>query len=636
MSLSTESVSTITLQPGTEAPRKLRSAIQSGDHDTVQRLMLKHFRKPRRWLEKQCRKTPFLCMWSVDDSDLNGRERELAFAVEQLQCNAKTRRKQSAVREHDFRARLSSLTTAWLEDGNGTYGQWELIAIGELLLCHGQRIPSRIFTSIVSVLAKQVLACQQSLQQTSLPMLSAMLNSEAGLLLCHLLQPLRLNEVTVDDFTRTIQTGWDEVVDEEGVLHASVLNSGPAWLSTMVRCQLWSAAFGQTLLDTAQHKQWTRCVRRSIAMLTADGQFLPETSVSQTATDRTLRVMEAAAGLSRLSTSGRYHQLLKDCNRWQKAKRPIPLPSSVMPEKPPKKSRIPSWQSDESCVAIMRTSRKPFADLLTASWQDAGLNLALSVAGAPFLKGNWKWNAVVDGTALDAPSSWRASCWYLDPDVALVELTGATDSEITVLRHIVLSMTHQFAIVTDTLTTGNPNSELELTTSLETVTTVSSAGDAITPELLLTPCKRRQVRVIPAWLEDDRIRGSNGTFTCEDGICRMSATGKGGLVAPMVFDWNDKRGNALADWNRVTVCESGHVVTADQAGAFRVRAGKLQLMIYRSMKRPDFPRSILGMHTSDETIYARVVSGDPPRSIVEIESAKQVEEQRSVVDDNSG
>jgi hypothetical protein len=626
--VNTETEAAFRITPGRKAAKAVRQAVRSGDTDSLQQLFLKHLRKPGRKLPVTSA-VDLLSFWSVDDADLNGRERELAVAIEQMPQRPRAGVKRRAVRQREFREHLKALVAAWLNDRPDDCGPWESIAVAELLIRHGGTLPSEMFCEVLSTLARQLPELARvSPEDGSHELLDRLLQAEAGLLLSYLLEPFKLQH-SVKEFAHGVQAAWNHAVDDKGMWQASVFDTAPAWLSSFTRCHIWCHAFDSSWQGAKQRTQWTRCIRRTIGQLTARGTYLSESSATPASGERTLDVLKASIRFSTLSPSGKFGQLLKQVVRIRHSSRPLPRAFSVMPKKPARKSQLPAWQSDDTDSAVIRTSTQPFADIATAWWHDSQVNVAIAAAGIPAFRGQWTWNCSVGGKPVAAPESWRASCWYRDPEVVILELTGFADESVKVIRHIVVSMPSQFAVLTDSVTTQSADQSVTLESTLPTVRDTTISTDPITPELMLSPDKRRQVRAIPAWMEDDRVRGSHGTFTHTDDHLHMAASGQGGIVVPLVLDWNEKRANAVADWNRLTICEGGRVVQPHEAGAYRVRAGRLQLVIYRSLMIPEIPRSVLGMHTGEESIYAQVVSGDPPKCLVEVESPAKANSEKS-------
>ena len=98
----------------------------------------------------------------------------------------------------------------------------------------------------------------------------------------------------------------------------------------------------------------------------------------------------------------------------------------------------------------------------------------------------------------------------------------------------------------------------------------------------------------------------DGRCEKQDGHLIAVAEGVGGVTAPLVLDWHPERQAQDADWNRLTVTESRVVSPSQVAAGFRIRLGKHQLLIYRSLQPAEAPRAVLGQHTTDETVYGRV------------------------------
>ena len=89
---------------------------------------------------------------------------------------------------------------------------------------------------------------------------------------------------------------------------------------------------------------------------------------------------------------------------------------------------------------------------------------------------------------------------------------------------------------------------------------------------------------------------------------------------PLVFDWHPDRAIYDADWSQLTVTEDRRVATSQEASGFRVRVGKLQLLLYRSLREGDDMRAVLGLHTSNETVYGRVRRNGDIAPLVLVES----------------
>ena len=109
-------------------------------------------------------------------------------------------------------------------------------------------------------------------------------------------------------------------------------------------------------------------------------------------------------------------------------------------------------------------------------------------------------------------------------------------------------------------------------------------------------------------------------FLEQSGQLTLTQTGTGrALFAPLIFDWHPGRRNAVAEWRSLTVTECGNAVGADRAAAHRLRLGKHQLLIYRSLALTDEPRAVLGHHTRFETVIGTFDARGNVRPIMLVE-----------------
>jgi hypothetical protein len=95
------------------------------------------------------------------------------------------------------------------------------------------------------------------------------------------------------------------------------------------------------------------------------------------------------------------------------------------------------------------------------------------------------------------------------------------------------------------------------------------------------------------------------------------------VTMPLALDWHPDRSVAPADWCRLTVTEARRIVGPGEASGFRLRVGRRQVLLYRSLVAPGTSRAVLGLHTWHETVFSRV---DPKKcglqSLVEVETTR--------------
>jgi hypothetical protein len=211
----------------------------------------------------------------------------------------------------------------------------------------------------------------------------------------------------------------------------------------------------------------------------------------------------------------------------------------------------------------------------------------------------------VNGERIGPIEGWTCSCWFCDDEAAFVELEADPSESVHVVRHVMLSMQDRMAVVCESVTTPFADNEVRLKNCLPLAANPLAVTNSITREIALhSDCV--STRVVPGWLEDDKVHHATGVCEKVDNILVSEAEGQGGAVAPLVLDWHPERQALDADWNRLTVTEGRTVLSAQQAAGFRVRIGKLQMLIYRSLRAGDLPRAVLGLHTMNETVYGRI------------------------------
>ena len=200
-----------------------------------------------------------------------------------------------------------------------------------------------------------------------------------------------------------------------------------------------------------------------------------------------------------------------------------------------------------------------------------------------------------------------------------MELEAEDATVVKQVRQVLLAPHDRFAMLTDTVTSINPEHKVQLVTSVPLVQGATRVTDRVTRELTLC-VGPRTVRTFPLWVDDDRVVHTLGSYREHDGQLELSGIGKGGVTLPLALDWHPKRADAPADWARLTVTESRRTVGAHEASGFRVRIGDHQVLVYRSLVAPTISRAVLGLHTWDETVYGRVPSkGGLLEPLVEVE-----------------
>jgi hypothetical protein len=242
---------------------------------------------------------------------------------------------------------------------------------------------------------------------------------------------------------------------------------------------------------------------------------------------------------------------------------------------------------------------------MAIDWDQPTQGLHLSALGRQVLGGGWKHRFTVDGKACESAGDWVCTCWFSDNEVAFAELESGSVDGVRHVRHVMLAFKELFAVLTDTVTAPGAGAQIDFESRLSLVDGFEVETNSITRELILQDdCV--SVRAVPAWLDDDRIQNTSGSCERAGSELVMRAHNTGGIMLPLVIDWHPGRRAADADWSRLTVTETRRPVAAQQAAGYRVRIGLLQVLLYRSLRRGETLRAVLGYHTANETVYSRI------------------------------
>ncbi len=649
---------------GRKADPALREAIAADDPVAFQEAFLKAIARPGKRLRKRLGKSPLLATWSVDVVDLSGRERELAASLDDL--SSRPTKQSGRTKKHRGKKRRPTRTPLkydevianWLVEIGPAPGPWETIAIAEILLREGQTLSPENFTQTLAVLAGAALrdssgglfdtptatdendAIRQMIQDGESPWICSVL-----------LSPLGGVQTLAKSATESLRKVLLECTDADGLVHGSLLGRLHEWLAPVTRCTIWSEVFHAPLWDNASAERLTLVTERAALLVFPKLQhqvFDAPHRLAPSLAD----IMELLIPASGSAQEKRLTRLVKasrrqvgEVTRPKKLKKSVAgdnhgvvepatvksaeIESSASVRKRKKEAnrrpveKLPnpevSWQSDPSCVAILRSASGPDADTLTLEWHSSSPQVMIAAAGVPILAGNWKWSVQLDDEVLPTPTEWKCSCWFLDPETVFVELEAEGAADVKQVRQLLLAPCDRFAMMTDSVTSSDPERKVQLVTSMPLVDGAVCATCDVTRELTLS-VGPRTVRTFPLWLEDDRIQHTLGSYREHDGQLELAGVGKGGVTMPLALDWHPKHIDQPADWTQLSVTESRRTVGAHEASGFRIRIGGHQVLVYRSLMAPTISRAVLGLHTWDESVYGRVpLKGGLLQPLVEVE-----------------
>jgi hypothetical protein len=264
-----------------------------------------------------------------------------------------------------------------------------------------------------------------------------------------------------------------------------------------------------------------------------------------------------------------------------------------------------SFYSDATGQALLFAGAGSNADRVGIAYHGLSVECHLWARGRALLAGEFQSELIVDGTAVETLGDWKSTCWSSDDDGDYLEMQLVCSDEVRIDRQFLLSRRGHFALFADAVVTSAP-ARIEYRLSLPVAGGASMRTHRETRE-----CAVGAARVFPVGLPQDRVLSSPGNCFENSGRLHLTQVAKGhGLYLPVVFDWHPRRRRASADWRSLTVTEHRRVVSPDSAAGHRLRVGKEQLLIYRSLADTREARAVLGQHTRYETVIGSIDAGE--------------------------
>lgn len=398
--------------------------------------------------------------------------------------------------------------------------------------------------------------------------------------------------------------------DTDGSPHARLLERLPLWLAPLCRAAHAGQLLGRPWWDKPTRLRFADLVVRSAALCRpaglalSNGESFGPVRLLRTAAcvagrktrrcvSRMLSVLDDPTPLRTLATSHRKrvldpqhdsHALRRTLRRGMTSRRRV------------------SYQSDWGGVACLRANWAPAADACLLTWGEGRMRIELSACGRPVLGGEWRGETALHGRTVRA-GAWECVCWFSDGDCDYVELQAAGEMELSLVRRVLLSRTGHFLYLVESARAGGAGA-LNHTLRLPLAAGTTVRADALSREWEVR-AGRLPVRVFPLGLEQEAVRHAAGRMeVTEDALTLTQQSAGPGTICPLLFDWSPSRNSASAEWRRLTVVEEGRVAAPWIAAAFGLRLGKRHWVAYHSL-HPGLPRTVLGLHTPDETVFGR-------------------------------
>lgn len=380
--------------------------------------------------------------------------------------------------------------------------------------------------------------------------------------------------------------------DTDGMPNAKLLTRISIWLAPLVRATEWARSADETLWDKSSAERFGLLLERAAAICRPAGQLALSNGRS-CGVAGLLSDASRLAGWKKKSPPSRYVAAVGNGeSKGMKSHRP----SGSGDDRP-------ATQSDWARFAFLRNNWSATPDTLVVAHHCDKPLLDLTTLGRPLLSGHWDLEITIDGNPVALKEDWECTCWFSDDDADFLELHMDLESGVKIERQVLLSREGHFALLTDVVS-GPENCPVVYTSRLPLVKNLEGDADTITRECTLK-CKGLHARVFPLALPDDRLVGTSGSFAADRGALVLKQQADGGLLAPVLIDWNPEHRREAADWRTLTVTEEGRVLKRSVASGYRIRIGDDQLVYYRSLRNSGEMRAIIGHHTAHETIIGR-------------------------------
>lgn len=395
---------------------------------------------------------------------------------------------------------------------------------------------------------------------------------------------------------RVIRRELLDHTDTDGTPDAELIERLALWLAPLARSAEWAKTFRVPLWDAESDERFHMLMKVVAPLCRTDGRL----ALSNGKSNDVITMLATAARLAGWKPKSLPLSYLRTIEErtGRKSKR-----QSTRNGKTTKRKKWPVTQSDWARLACLRNDWSLQADTLVVAHHREKPSIDLSVLGTPILSGIWDLGLSIDGRPVHIAGDWTCSCWYSDEDGDYLELSTTSERSLQIDRQLLLSREEHFLLLADSIARAG-QSRLDYVSRLPLV-----HGAVVRPDAPTRACGlqlgRLSARAFPLALPQDRARSTPGTLEPVDGGLELNQAAMGGLFAPLVIDWAPQRRRSPVDWRTLTVSENGQILGSAAAAGHRLRIGRYQILVYRSLRKSEVPRAVLGYHTSEESLIGR-------------------------------
>ncbi len=222
-------------------------------------------------------------------------------------------------------------------------------------------------------------------------------------------------------------------------------------------------------------------------------------------------------------------------------------------------------QSDWGKVACLRNHAGRNADVFAITHHQRLPKIDFSPFGQALFQGQWELEVSLDNSPVKLPDEWACVCWHTDSDGDYLELQFTLNENLRIERQVFLSRTDHFLVMADCVS-GAGDAVIHYTARWPMVEAAKVHRNDWSRERIIS-LGNITLRSFPLALPMEIVQSTSGRWDrseSTDELClELKQTGKGGLYAPVVFDWTPARQNSDADWKTLTITENGPKVKPD-------------------------------------------------------------------------
>ena len=469
----------------------------------------------------------------------------------------------------------------------------EMLLMTEFLAAGARELKPKLFFEIWQVLLEAALHLREFLSQTEAGAVSAderlLLEGELAFRMGVLFAGVEGAEELRIQGTRELGRQLLEYTDSDGIPFGALLTRWDFWLAPLVRSLEWSRRFGCELWSAECDERFRALVQFGVRLLDDRGRFpfIPGRTNG-------LAIIGRAVALAGFSSKSPESRLVK---RLQKALKNGKRPKTGKT----RPNDVASGHSDWSQTALLRPDWSPSADLVTVTHYGNQPAIDVRLGGDSLMSGFWGAKLKRGQRSVAVTGNWNCVCWSSDEDGDYAEFECRSPGKYRIQRQVYLSRQRRLLLLADAISVPR-NAAFEFEMQFPLVDGLATVADEDSREILIDPSNGQRVRVFPLALEQDRVLNATGTLSTTESGLVMRQRGRGAAWMPVIFSWDQRFDQSSADWKSLTVTEDRRTLDRSESSAYRLRLGKLHLLLTRRLNDSEENQAVLGHHHDYETV----------------------------------